>query len=258
MKGTTREPQVAATAATAAPGAVGPAPNGRDPRERGLFTDLETPHAAQHKTASSPTNGATQDPAPNRQDPSPRDIFADLEGLRFTGQAVLESAVEVLATVPVKKPVKTWFIRTHPDPRMYLEAGIWLDPDQRDEIFLVVPKFTGFLDEQVKSVTLIPSITRQGTVFLWPCPRLSDDPGQRGPTGWGESARQAADLARNRWLRLQPDMQLGAYRLVVAQGDLSEPKWPERPLQDLLRIAFGPRVIDRADHPVILRLRGLV
>ena len=207
--------------------------------------------------ASSPAlnpNGQIRPPA----ECAPRDIFSDLEGLRFTGQTVLAGTVEVLATVPVKKPLKTWFIRCHPDPSMYFEAGIWSDPDQRDEIFLVVPQFTGLLDEQVRPVTLIPTITRQGTLFLWPCPRLSDDPGQRGPTGWGESARQAADLARKQWLRLQPDMHLGAYRIVVAQGDFSEPNWPQKPLPELLRVAFGVRVIDRADHPVIKRLRGMI
>jgi hypothetical protein len=203
------------------------------------------------------SNGQSPPPAVEEEAGS-RDVFSDLEGLRFTGQATLAGAVEVLVTVPVKKPLKTWFIRTHPDRDMYFEAGIWADPDQRDEIFLVVPRFTGFLDEQVKPVTLIPTITRQGTFFLWPCPRLSDDPGQRGPTGWGESARQAADLARLQWLRLQPDMQLGAYRIITAQGDFSEPEWPEKPLPELLRIAFGMRVIDREDHTVIKRLRGII
>jgi hypothetical protein len=50
---------------------------------------------------------------------------------------------------------------------------------------------------------------------------------------------------------------LGAYEMFEARGVISEPAWPDASFQDLLRIAFRDRMIDRVDHPVIRRLRGL-
>jgi hypothetical protein len=53
-------------------------------------------------------------------------------------------------------------------------------------------------------------------------------------------------------------MSLGGYDVFQATGDLPEPKWPEQPLQELLRIAFKDRFITTLDHPVLQRLRGEV
>ena len=54
------------------------------------------------------------------------------------------------------------------------------------------------------------------------------------------------------------DMQLRAYRIFKAEGQLSDPIWPDKSLQELLELAFKDRVIDNMDHPVVRRLRGLV
>jgi hypothetical protein len=54
------------------------------------------------------------------------------------------------------------------------------------------------------------------------------------------------------------DMSLGAYRIYTAEGQLSDPVWPDKMLAQLLEIAFKDRVIEREDHPVVKRLRGLL
>jgi hypothetical protein len=41
-----------------------------------------------------------------------------------------------------------------------------------------------------------------------------------------------------------------------AAADLPAPVWPDHTLQDLIRVAFKERLIDRADHPVLKRLWG--
>jgi hypothetical protein len=51
-------------------------------------------------------------------------------------------------------------------------------------------------------------------------------------------------------------MSLGAYDVFEATGQLGEPEWPTVPFRELLRVAFKDRLIDRADHPVLRRLRG--
>ena len=52
-------------------------------------------------------------------------------------------------------------------------------------------------------------------------------------------------------------MGLGAYEIFEAQSIMADPQWPELSFQELLRIAFRDRLIDRVDHPVVRRLRGL-
>jgi hypothetical protein len=42
-----------------------------------------------------------------------------------------------------------------------------------------------------------------------------------------------------------------------AKGDLGTPVWPDKPLSDLLRLAFkNELLIDSIDHPVLRELMG--
>jgi hypothetical protein len=45
----------------------------------------------------------------------------------------------------------------------------------------------------------------------------------------------------------------------VAEGEnLAEPKWPDATFGKILEIAFAGRLIDKPDHPLIHRLRGIL
>ena len=67
----------------------------------------------------------------------------------------------------------------------------------------------------------------------------------------------AASNAELSWTRMQANMTLGAYEIFSAEGELSEPEWPELSIDELLEIAFKNKIIDRPDHLVLLQLRGL-
>ena len=90
--------------------------------------------------------------------------------------------------------------------------------------------------------------------FLWPIPL----PGPDGRWNrWHESAATAAELAETHWLKVVSDMRAGCYSRHVAPATIPEPDWPaELPLEELLRLAFKDRFIDRMDHLVLKRLRG--
>ena len=52
-------------------------------------------------------------------------------------------------------------------------------------------------------------------------------------------------------------MQEGSYTIYRALGDIPQPKWPDKTLQEMITLAFGGgRLIDTPDHPVIRRLNG--
>src|SRR5262249_29777902 len=122
------------------------------------------------------------------------------------------------------------------------------------EVYLVAPTlWPGLAGEStLKATVLYTAITRQGVLFFWPI-SLPNSGGRANP--WSTSALEAAALAMTKWVRLQPDQSLGAYR-VLSADHVSDPQWPAMPMSDMLRIAFKDRFIQSIDHPVLRQLRG--
>lgn len=181
-------------------------------------------------------------------------IFDDLESLRISPDAAVTAGMrEALRHVPVRKPNRTEFVRVNPDESMSLATGVFVDREER-EVFFVVPELRAELAGELKPILLATAVSRQGVVFLWPVP-LPDEGGRRN--AWAETAREGYEMCKTAWVRLVPDMSLGAYRIYEAEGQLSGPVWPEKTLSELLQLGFKDRIIDNVDHPVIKRLRGL-
>lgn len=160
----------------------------------------------------------------------------------------------VLNRVPVDKPNKAWWVRTHPDEAFRLQTGL-LELKEERERYLVNPSLWGALatEPAFYPAILITSISRQGVVFLWPI-RLPGPDGRANP--WHQSAFDAAERARSAWVRVYADMALGAYSCDESTAIRDEPEWPSEPLRELLRIAFRDRFIAEWGHPVLKQLRG--
>ncbi len=185
------------------------------------------------------------------------DIFENLDAIRqpANGLAAGVAVQEVSMHVPARKPKRTEFVMTHPDPAMRVPTMVYTDPDNREDVYLVPPQALPALLGEARPALLLPTITTQGVLFLWPVPLPLDD-GRRND--WHRTAREGAELAMEHWIRLVADMGLGAYRLYRAEGELPKPTWPELTLNEMLRIAFRDRVIEGhgLDHPLVRRLRG--
>jgi hypothetical protein len=180
-------------------------------------------------------------------------VFADIEALRLSpGDATLAGTTEILSHVPVRKPNRHEFVRVRPEPEFWFGTGVFEDKEERDT-FIVSPSMREALVGEIKPVLLVQTMTRQGVLLLWPL-KLPIE-GQRH-NSWAETAREAAELAKTKWVRVVADMGLGGYRIYQAEGELSEPAWPDKPLPEILQIAFRDRVVDSEDHPVVRRLRG--
>ncbi|MBV8095531.1 MAG: hypothetical protein JOY71_23325 [Acetobacteraceae bacterium] len=188
-------------------------------------------------------------------DTAPRNIFDDLAGLRIELDDPATLGVrEELTRVPVSRPGKTDFVRVHPDPEMSIATTLFIDDTERDH-YLVAPQMRAALAGLTKAVLLVTTITRAKVISLWPI-ALPDESGRRN--SWSETAHSAAELAKTAWVRIMPDRALNGYRCYKAEGNLTEIAWPEKTLSELMTIAFRDRVIDREDHPIIRRVRGLV
>src|SRR3954447_4883118 len=197
---------------------------------------------------------APQEPNQNGRQPMTNaadSVFHDLAALRLDGANTSVGAVEVLTHVPVRKPNRHEFFRVHPDYR--LDTTVFTDKEERESYF-VTPPMRAALVGEARPVILVLAITRQNALFIWPVPLPGED-GRRN--AWTDTAQEAMRLAQEHWVRLMPDMGLGAYRIYRAEGQLSDPVWPDKPFEELLEIAFRDRVIDSPDHPVVRRLRGL-
>ena len=155
-----------------------------------------------------------------------------------------------LTTVPVRKPSKTQWVRVHPEKKMdtvllkYGESG--------EDLFLVEPELQVEVEQLAKAYRLVLAIDRQGDPFFWPI-ALPDD---TRPLNWHLTAMEAAENAELEWTRIQANMNLGAYQIFAAEGNLEDPEWPELSMNELLDIAFKQKIIDRPDHLVLLQLRG--
>jgi hypothetical protein len=203
---------------------------------------------------SSGGNGVPEAAAQPESSPA-KDFFDNLDALRLDPAASLSGTVEHLGHVPVRKPGKVEFFRAHPAEDMSLTCTLFHDDEER-ESYMVAPQARPQLLGHLKPVLLMACISRQGVVFLWPVP-LPNEEGGGGSRAWGDTQRQAANLAQRSWIRIRADMALGAYRIHEAEGVLPDPVWPSRSLNELLEIAFRGRVIADLDHPVIRKLRGL-
>lgn len=186
----------------------------------------------------------------------PTNPFDNLLALRLNqSYADTVGVKKLLTTVPVRKPNRQDFVRVHPDAGYRLTPAAIIEVREDREVYLVTPNMAQVLPGEFSTVTLFTTINRQGTLQLWPVK-------QPGPDGkhneWHRSAAGAAERAMNKWVRVTASMSLGAYEIFEASGDLPEPVWPDVSFQEILKIAFREYLVDRAEHPLVQRLLGVV
>ena len=174
----------------------------------------------------------------------------DLDAIRLSQNFGESSGIKkLLTTVPVRKPNRTQFFRTHPDHRldvMLLKYG------ETDDPYIVMPQLRAEVEHLAKPYRLVLTVDRGGTVFIWPLAILDEE----RPLDWHSSAMEADAVASESWVRIKSNQALGAYEIFEAQGQLSEPTWPEETWRELVKVAFQRKIIDASDHVVLRKLRG--
>src|SRR5262249_27009198 len=100
----------------------------------------------------------------------PGDDPFDLDSLRLSQDFASTVGVKrLITTIPVRKPSREWFVRTHPDPAYRLETAV-LELKEDREVYLVSPALRRELTSEAtfSPRLLVTSISRQGVLFLWP------------------------------------------------------------------------------------------
>jgi hypothetical protein len=211
----------------------------------------------QEPSANHPANGNGHSPIPPFAPAAPAADPFDPSQYRLSQDFAANVGVKkLLTTVPVRRAGNQAFVRVHPAEAYRMQTYLLqLKGDGDSETYLVNPSLWSALAGESAMVPkiLFLATTRQGVLHLWDI-RL---PGPDGKLDqWNESAREAAQIAMTRWVRVVSDKNLGAYAVYEATGELPEPEWPDMSMRDILAVGFKGRVIDSLDHPVLRRLRG--
>jgi hypothetical protein len=213
------------------------------------------PEPTQEPTPAPGRNGQLQEAAPIiGAAPPGNDDEWDLDLIRVSQDYADGLGVEQAVTdVPVSKPSKSQWVRTHPDNGYRIETLI-LELEEERELYLIAPSLHSALitEPTVSRRLLITSITKQGRLFLWPVKLPAPD----GKSNiWSETAMEAARRASSAWVRIAADMSFGTYRVWEAKTVLDEPRWPSLEFKEIIKLAFQERRISSLDHPVVKRLR---
>lgn len=189
------------------------------------------------------------------QDQHPHSIGTDLKSLRLPANYGATLGVKKLLTsVPVGRPKKPQFFRTHPSDEMTFPAML-LENKDSGESYLVVPAVAQEIIDLVRPVVLHAAIDRQNNVSLIPVPLPGED-GTRN--SWHESLAQAVEHAKKKWIRIAANMHLGGYDVYEAEGALPEPEWPEHDIESLIQVASRGKIIASLEHPVVQSLKGKI
>jgi hypothetical protein len=182
----------------------------------------------------------------------PNSLFSSLRLTQNFGESL--GVKKVLATVPVGRPSKDRFFRTHTSQSWVFPTCI-LENKAAGETYVVSPEVASVLGDLVRPVELYAVIDRQNNPSLISIP-LPGPNGVRNP--WHESLIQAVERAKSVWLRISANKDVGGYDIYEATAKLPDPVWPDTTMDELLETAFWGRIITDPDHPVVQDRMGRV
>lgn len=157
-----------------------------------------------------------------------------------------------ISLVPIQKPSKQQFVRVHPEPEFSFPAAL-LELEETREHYLISPRMRHELEGEYRPTQLVLAVYRGSqSPFLWPL-KISTDGKENS---WNDSARLAAEAAKDAWVRVKSDQVSGTYQVIRAESIHDEPFWPDMDMNEIVRLAFKDRFIDSVAHPVVAKLRG--
>lgn len=184
----------------------------------------------------------------------------DFDSVKLSPTFEAATLVEkLITTIPIRKPKSGLeFFRVRDDPEWIFKTYLLDLKDGEDEKYIVAPQLIPeVLDTgRLKPVLLYTLMTHTHKVFFLSDIPLQDADGKDNE--YNRSRREAYEIAKEKWVKIQANMPLGAYEIFRARGELPDPVWPDEPgtMKDALKIAFKNKIIDSIDHPVLKQLRG--
>lgn len=187
---------------------------------------------------------------------SPTSVFDDLASLRKQSKLTVQRK-PVLVNVAVDKPTNNVYFRAHSDPEMMLDDTTVLRDNTGTSraYYYVAPAMRSHpkLVQRIRWVTIaLLYIWPGGAVQLWPVPILNGK-----SMASAKSARTAFELAQTHWTQIVWNEERSDYDVETAEAIDKEPVWPEKTINELLKLGFADKVINNEDHSYVRQLRGL-
>ena len=182
--------------------------------------------------------------------------FKSKRGGAAAGVDGLQNALPVQRMAEAKD-----FVRLHPDVEECWSCelcfvNVPIKGQSRDTLHLI--------DEEIAMEFLPASRVQRFRLALATKPYdvffLCVVPSQNLDNSWVSSNLMACERAKDNWVMASSQKEEGvdAYKVNLArhQDAFAEPKWPTQSLSALIEVTFAGRMIDREDHPGLLRLIG--
>lgn len=152
------------------------------------------------------------------------------------------------------------FVRLHPDDNYWSPelcfVNVPIKGQKRDTLHLI--------DEDL-ALQYLPSgkvlrfrlalASKPGDVFF-----LCQVPTRHEDNSWNVSNVAACEMAKTRWIQATSRKEEGVdgYKIDFARDAdaFPPPKWPQQTLEDMIARTFAGRMIDKDEHPALLRLIG--
>ena len=150
--------------------------------------------------------------------------------------------------IQIRNSFPNEYLRTNSD----FEKPYWVLEGKKDgPLHLVNPILVPQLEGDVKNITFVLCINRDGEQFIMPCksPSYPNEP-------YATTRLEGVEAARSKWIRIRLKNGEKGYVIIPATGNFPDPIWPAEPFKAILTRAFGGRYIMNLDHPVLKRLRG--
>jgi hypothetical protein len=118
-------------------------------------------------------------------------------------------------------------------------------------LYLVNPALEPNLSGDAFRGQLLLAVNRDGEFFVIFCrvPSYPTEP-------FAITRLEGVEAAKTKWVRLRTKADRQGYDIIVANGAIPEPVWPDEPVQTILEKAFGDRFIMDLNHSVLRKLRG--
>ena len=153
------------------------------------------------------------------------------------------------------------FVRLHPDEGKYWSAelcfaNVPIKGAKRDVLHLIEEDLAmQYLPNARVRRFRLALATKPFDVFF-----LCEVPTRNLENAWNETNLDGCQKAKQFWTQVtsRKDEGVECYKIDFAenQDSFPDPNWPKQSLEEMIEITFAGKVIDRADHPALLRLRG--
>jgi hypothetical protein len=186
----------------------------------------------------------------------------DLNKFRSKRAATVQNTETLFTGLPVHSISQAKdFVRLHPNEDAYWSpelcfVNVPVKGQKRETLHLI--------DEDLAMEYLPAGRIKRGRLALASKPHdvffLCSVPSQNLDNDWNSTNALAVDKAKTFWTSVSSRREEGVdgYKINFARDAdcFADPQWPKQSLAEIISASFKDRMIDRADHPALLRLIG--